>query len=237
VAAAVAAADAAGRRPPATERRLVGVLVVSVAVFALLGWAYTRGGLVVRIDLDVSEWVAAEMPTWAEWLARPFSWLGGWIGLTLIAAVFAGELVRRARRSTAVLALTCLAGSQLLNFALKQAFGRERPQAGSAVPLPSSPSFPSGHATTAAAFFGLLTLLAVAAVPSGRPRRLMATAGTLVVVAIAASRVVLNVHFVSDVLAGLALGCAWLAVCLLVAAALRARAETSRTRHEIVTHP
>jgi undecaprenyl-diphosphatase len=237
MAAAVRAADAVGRRPPATERRLVGVLAVSLAVFALLAWGYTTVGAALRVDTDVSEWVAADMPTWAEWLARPFSWPGGWIGLTLIAAVFAGEFVRRARRSTAVLALTCLAGSQLLNFALKEAFGRERPQAGSAVSLPPSPSFPSGHATTASAFFGLLTLLAIAAVPPGRPRRLVGSAGVVVVLAIAASRVVLNVHYVSDVLAGLALGCAWLAVCLLAAAALRARAEASRTRHEPVTHP
>jgi undecaprenyl-diphosphatase len=220
-----------------TERRLVGVLAASLAAFVLLAWAYTRGGVVVRIDTDVSEWVAASMPTWVEWLARPFSWLGGWIGLTLIAAIFGGELVRRARRGTAVLVLTCLAGAQLLNFALKEAFDRERPQAGSAVPLPPSPSFPSGHATTASAFFGLLTLLAIAAVPPGRPRLVVGAVGVTVVLGIAASRVVLNVHFVSDVLAGLALGCAWLAVCLLAAAALRARARASQTRHEPVTHP
>jgi membrane-associated phospholipid phosphatase len=220
-----------------TERRLVGVLVASLAAFVLVAWGYTRGGIVVRVDTDVSEWVAASMPTWAEWLARPFSWLGGWIGLTLTAAILGGELVRRGRRGTAALALACLAGAQLLTFGLKHAFDRERPQAGSAVPLPPSPSFPSGHAVTASAFFGLLVLLALASVPPGRPKLLVGAVGVTTILAIAASRVVLNVHFVSDVVAGLALGCAWLAVCLLAATALRAGAAPSRTRHEPVTHP
>ena len=40
---------------------------------------------------------------------------------------------------------------------------------------------------------------------------------------VAASRVVLNVHFLSDVLAGACLGLAWLSTCLLVDAWLRSR--------------
>jgi undecaprenyl-diphosphatase len=181
------------------------------------------------------------MPVWAEWAARPFSWLGGWIGITLITAVLVGELVRRRRWATAVLVAGVLTGAQLLSALLKVAFDRPRPDVGSAVPLPGSAAFPSGHATSASAFFGLLTLFAIAAAPPGRARWAVGALGAAVALAIAASRVVLNVHYVGDVLAGLALGAAWLAACLLVAGRRQGEPgppeDPARSRHEGVHHP
>lgn len=217
-------------------RLLVAVLVASIAVFALLAWGYTAGGIVDEADRDTAEWVAEEMPYWAEWLARPFSWFGGWVGLTVIAALAAGELFRRRRLLQAVTVVAALVGAQLLTSGLKVLFERPRPEAGSAVPLPTTYSFPSGHATTAAAFVGLLTLLAAHAVTSGRRRAVVLSAGVAVALAIGASRVVLNVHYLSDVLAGFAVGSAVLAACLLVLARPRSGEQTARSRHDAVTH-
>ena len=74
------------------------------------------------------------------------------------------------------------------------------------------PSFPSGHSSTAAAFFAALALLA------GRRRSASAKAVLVgvavgIAVAVACSRVLLDLHWVSDVVAGLALGWGWFAVC------------------------
>ena len=75
------------------------------------------------------------------------------------------------------------------------------------------PSFPSGHSSTAAAFSAALALLA------GRRRRPAvdgsALAGVAVglAVAVACSRVLLDLHWVSDVVGGLVLGWGWFAVC------------------------
>jgi undecaprenyl-diphosphatase len=206
-----------------TTRSLAAALAVSTAVFWALAGAYLDGGAVVELDEDVSAWVADEMPAWAEWIARPFSWLGGWIGVVVLLALVTGELARRRRYGSALLVVAVIAGVQLLTLAAKEGFGRERPDGGTPVTLPGSPSFPSGHASTAGAFFGLLTLLAAAAAPTARRRAAALALGAFVIVGIAGSRVVLNVHFVSDALAGLALGTAWLAACLLGAAAARAR--------------
>jgi undecaprenyl-diphosphatase len=214
---------------------LVGVVLAGVGAFALLAWAYARDGLISEVDSEVAAWVAAHVPTWAEWLARPFSWLGGWIGVTLLAVSAAAMLLRRRRWADAVLVVVTLAGIQLLTTGLKQVFERSRPDDGSAIPLPPSYSFPSGHAGTAAAFFGALTLLAAAAVPAGRRRLLVLGAGAATALAIGASRIVLNVHYVSDVLAGFALGLAWLALCLLALSWLPGVDRTSRIRREPVT--
>jgi undecaprenyl-diphosphatase len=219
---------------------LLGAIVAAgVGAFALLAWAYSGDGPISEVDREVAAWVAAHVPTWAEWLARPFSWLGGWVCVTLLALGAVALLLRRRRWADALLVVVSLAGIQLLTLGFKQAFERSRPDDGSAIPLPPSYSFPSGHAGTAAAFFGALTLLAAAAaaaaVPAGRRRLLVLAVGAAIALAIGASRVVLNVHYVSDVLAGFALGLAWLALCLLALSSLPGVDRTSRIRHEPVT--
>jgi undecaprenyl-diphosphatase len=75
-------------------------------------------------------------------------------------------------------------------------------------------SFPSGHAAGTAAVYGVLALLllradATAAPDRALPRRVVPAAVAAIlafVVAVAVSRVVLGVHFPSDVVAGLVLG-------------------------------
>ena len=100
---------------------------------------------------------------------------------------------------------------------VKEWFDRPRPDAGSAVDLPESYSFPSGHAAAGGASLGALAVLACGASAdpivrgygSGRSR---SSSG----VAVGLSRIALNVHYVTDVLAGWCFGLAWLAACLLV---------------------
>ena len=75
-------------------------------------------------------------------------------------------------------------------------------------------SFPSGHASGAVVMFGVLATLGAERWPE-RTRQLW-VGGACIAFAIGASRVVLNVHHASDVLAGWCLGLAWLAAVLLV---------------------
>ncbi|MGH3066478.1 MAG: phosphatase PAP2 family protein, partial [Gaiellaceae bacterium] len=119
--------------------------------------------------------------------------------------------------------LATFAGSAIAVALLKDWFGRARPDIGSAVELPSSASFPSGHATAAVASLGAAAVLIAERLPPGRTRVVLWTifvaAGCL---AIGLSRIALNVHYVTDVLAGYCLGLAWLAACLLARERLRA---------------
>ena len=118
----------------------------------------------------------------------------------------------------------CSAGrharDQLLVVTGKNGYERTRPDAGSPIELPQSFSFPSGHAATGIGVFGLLGVLAAVYGRSARPRSLV-IAGFGLGLVIGASRVVLNVHYVSDVLAGAFLGLAWLVACVLVFDAVR----------------
>jgi len=210
--------------PPTETRRLnrvhavYALLGTGLAGFALLAVGYDHDPLTM-VDQEVAEWVAASMPSWAESLARPFSWLGGWIGLTPISVgLVLLLLVTRRLVDAAWLALT-FAGIQIVTALLKEVFDRPRPHEGSAVPLPSSDSFPSGHASGAVVTFGVLEALGGARWPERA--RMFWCAAAVLAIAVGASRVALNVHYLTDVLAGFSLGLAWLAVCLLVRDVLR----------------
>jgi undecaprenyl-diphosphatase len=163
------------------------------------------------------------MWAWAESLARPPSWIGGWIGLTALGIVMTIVLLRERAVLDLTFFLAAFAGSQVLVALLKTLFDRPRPEAGSAIALPSSASFPSGHATAGAASLGAAAVLAAERLPSRRARAVLWTTTVLLGVAVGLSRIALNVHYVSDVVAGWCLGIAWLSACLLVRESIRGR--------------
>ena len=72
-------------------------------------------------------------------------------------------------------------------------------------------SFPSGHALGASIGCCLLLLITLRFLPRGG-RIAAVTAAALIVGAVALARVVLGVHFVTDVLGGITLGIGWVAV-------------------------
>jgi undecaprenyl-diphosphatase len=200
-----------------STRLLLLVLGAALLVYAAVAADVVNAGRLSEADIDIATWVASSMPSWAEWLARPFSWLGGALGVTaVVSGVTIWLLTRRARLEAALLVVVAV-GIQILVFSAKDSYARPRPDLGSAVPLPSSFSFPSGHAATGIAVFGLLGLLA-ATVARTRSQRVGAVgAGLALGALIGASRVVLGVHYLTDVLAGAFLGLAWLTACVLVA--------------------
>jgi len=226
-AAATPSGDAAARPralPLADARRLLASLVaVALAAYAAIAADVVEGGRLSSYGQGLSAWVAGRMPTPLEWLARCLSWLGGWAGVAVLVALAVVWLARRDRLALAVVLVAVALGGQALSSITKEGYDRPRPTAGSPIELPSSTSFPSGHALTGIAVFGLLGLLLACELASRRARIAAIAAGFGLGALIGASRVVLNVHFLTDVLAGAALGLAWLSLCLLVASVVASR--------------
>jgi membrane-associated phospholipid phosphatase len=75
----------------------------------------------------------------------------------------------------------------------------------------SGASFPSGHAATAAATFAAVAFL-VGRGRTPRVKALLAAGAAAIAVGVATTRVLLGVHWMTDVLAGLAIGWAWFAI-------------------------
>ncbi len=114
------------------------------------------------------------------------------------------------RRRSAGYLLTCVAGAYLLSTTGKVAVDRARPLFDDAVSTARGTSFPSGHATGSAAFYAALAIVLIPLL-GRRWRRLALAAAVLVPLVVATTRVLLGVHFPSDVTAGLLLGWGWTA--------------------------
>jgi undecaprenyl-diphosphatase len=190
------------------------VLLGGAAVVAVLAIVVTHTGLLGGLDRAVAQWVHDHVAASARRGLTYVTDLGEtWMVLLLAVLVSLADLVRRRNFWTLPFLLLVILGDKLLTQELKHLVDRARP-AFEPVAATLGPSFPSGHSSTAAASWAAFAL--VASLWWGR-RAWPWLAGLAVgiAVAVAASRVLLDVHWLTDVLGGLALGWAWFAACVL----------------------
>ncbi|HEX5831240.1 MAG TPA: phosphatase PAP2 family protein [Gemmatimonadaceae bacterium] len=195
------------------------LLLAGLAICVLASWAFAAladavtEGDTLWFDVAALRWVAAHRPPWVVPAAVEITTLGTW-GVVLLASGIAALFLALTRhRYSAGLVLAATAGVMLINSLLKLGFDRPRPRvfAWSVDVLTSS--FPSGHAAAAAAAYGTIAYVAARLQRHHWARRLTLLTAVLLVLAIAASRVLLGVHYPSDVLGGLLVGTAWAAFC------------------------
>lgn len=136
--------------------------------------------------------------------------LGDKAFLIPLVAVVALLLLWRRHVFTATAWVVACALGGLLNVALKAIFERSRPDFVHTFATADGWSFPSGHSSGAIIVYGLLGYLAVLHTPKSIHIPTAAVAMALVV-CVGSSRVILQVHYFSDVLAGYAFGASWVA--------------------------
>jgi undecaprenyl-diphosphatase len=185
-------------------------LVTGLVVFVLGGWVLGElwTSIVGSGELDAMREIAAQRATALTEAARVVTWAGSTFVLVPLALIACFALVRAGLRREALAVAMSLAGAILISDLVKLLVSRPRPTV-EHLQTVSGSSFPSGHATQASAFWFSLVLALRAA---GAPRRVTPVAGTLallIVLAVAASRVILGVHYPSDVVAGTLLGTGW----------------------------
>jgi len=87
---------------------------------------------------------------------------------------------------------------------LKYIVARPRPEYG--LYTRGGYSFPSGHATGATVFYGMLIILALMCLKKSRQRGIFVSIAATLIILIGWSRIYLGVHYTSDVIAGIFLG-------------------------------
>ena len=155
-----------------------------------------------------------------------------WLGSTAViipAGLAAGLYFGIRRRTWLPLALlaAAVAGAIGLYGIVKPLVGRPRPPAAIWIGHYTGAAFPSGHATQSAAFYAMLAIVLGAGL-SIRGRAILWSAAALVVLIVGASRIYLAAHWLTDVLAGYALGASWVAI--VVAVQLITSRDTGRAR-------
>lgn len=210
-------ADAAAEpRPARVAARLALGFAATLAAAALFAWIAaqaTPARTLGQADQALADGIAATLP----WTAlRAFGLLthaGDRAVLVALALGVAAGLWWRGHRGLTVGWLIALSGNALLNPLLKLWFARTRPVHTHGLAHEESYSFPSGHSSGSMVVYGMVLYLALRLLP---PR--WHAAAVMVAVGLifttACSRIFLQVHFASDVAAGLLSGLAWLLVCV-----------------------
>jgi len=210
---------------------LAALLLLGTSILVFLGVAdWVQDGNSQRFD----EFVLRSMrkpdnpsvlvgPAWGTEAARDVTALGSAAVVVLVSGGVLGYLLLSREWRSAILVLVCVVGGVLASFSLKQLFARARPTIVPHLDHVTSYSFPSGHSMLSAVTY--LTLGAILA-RSTRDRTLKLYylgLATVLVFLIGLSRMLLGVHYPSDVLAGWCVGLGWALLCSVVMRSLQHR--------------
>lgn len=204
-----------------------GLLVVgalAVGFTALLEDVLDGGGI-ARFDSAIAQWLAGHREVWLTKVLLAVTRLGNADAQTLwLTAVCLTAAVLARSWAPILVALTGGVGIALVIVVAKSLVGRDRPPSPWAVMPVDGFSFPSGHATGAAAV-GLLSAWILTRWVVRRWAAQVAVWTTVIAMIglIGFSRCYLGVHYVTDVLAGWLLGAAWAGSVMLLAYWWRSR--------------
>ena len=190
---------------------IVVFVVGAVSMALVLVMIHTNSGL-ARLDRSASLFGAHHATALSTRFLRFYTQLGGALVIVPLAVIVAiVETIRQ--RSVAIIAfLTLVVGGQfLVANVIKSIVGRARPAFDQLTGFSGS-SFPSGHAVASAACLAAFALV-IGRRRSLKVRALLAGLAVGLATGIAWCRVMLGVHWLTDVLGGLALGWAWFALC------------------------
>jgi membrane-associated phospholipid phosphatase len=209
--------EVAARRLDAKAKYEVRVVLVAIAValvgipFGLLLQQVTTDGPLTALDESAAVWTNRHVrgEDGVIGLMEIVSFLGKPVFLAVAVGLPGIWLLRHgAHKLVVFLAVTSIGGG-IVDTIVKVAVGRSRPVHDQPIIEAFGQSFPSGHSMSSVVCYGALLVVFVP-VLSDRVRRLAIAAVVVLVLAIGASRLVLGVHFISDVVGGYVLGAAWL---------------------------
>lgn len=214
------------------DRKTAGGFMLSASFIVLFAASLLVGFLLGMIDNN--SWLAQADKSVSSWGMRNDStatfkalklvtYLGGTAVVTVALTVTAIiDYIRRRSREVFVFVAAVGFGELLLHNALKVIISRERPPIEGRVVFAHGFSFPSGH-TAAATAAALAIALVFGRDKSRRTQALLAGGAALVAISVATSRALLGVHWLSDVIAGLAVGWGWFMIVAIIFGGRRQR--------------
>ncbi len=199
------------------DRRVVGgaalafIFAVVLVSAAVIGWVFDsidedKG--FARFDESAAEFGADHASTTSTHVLEAITQFGATGLLLVLMALIGGFQAWRHRKFTVLIYLAVVGvGVSLLNNGLKLLVHRERPMV-LQLTHAGGYSFPSGHTAAAAACWAAIALVVARKWPR-TGRRMAAVVVLAITLAVASSRVLLGVHWLTDVVAGAIFGWTW----------------------------
>jgi undecaprenyl-diphosphatase len=205
--------------PSSSDHFFDGQLVVGLLVFIgmtliLAGIAeyVVTGRPLILLDQQLSMWIARNRSPQLTTFFIIVTSLGSTAIAIVITTVVGIYLLRRRERRWFAAIILSIVGGVTLNRFLKLAFQRARPELDDPIRTFAGYSFPSGHTVTATVVYGVVALFLFTRVKSLRSRVIVITSATLLILLVGFSRIYLGAHYLSDVLAAIAEGVAWISL-------------------------
>ncbi|OOG56742.1 phosphatase PAP2 family protein [Rhodanobacter sp. C03] len=219
----IAMAD--GRQPDVMQSRTVATLgTLAALLFAVIAFAIgtSEPGALVRFDTALAADIHVRLPPSALPVLATVSLLGSTPWVVTASMLMLLTLLLRRQWNLAVCWAIAQIGILPIAYGIKACFQRTRPPHDPRFVTDVGWSFPSGHAISSAVFYGMLAYVLLRLLPP-RWHRMVIAATLLLAGLIGLSRILLQAHYFSDVVAGYACGLAWLMLCIGLAERLRRR--------------
>lgn len=179
------------------------MLAVAMLMLGLL----TRADYGAALDAAIARhltWPDGAGPAPLIAFMQAISWIGGGTPRWVLVGLIAAAVRYWGGRRPALAIVAAVLFANIASSLLKAAFDRPRPDLIAHLDHVSSASYPSGHATSAAALYLTLALLAPV-----QWRRATWTLAVLMIGFTGLSRIMLGVHWPSDIVGGILLGAAF----------------------------
>ena len=200
--------------------QLVGgalAIIVAGAVFGAIAANIAPGEPLTLLDAEIATWFHVNAVTSLTRLMLFVSVMNGIGGTLIMTVAFAVILVWKRQWSWVAFTALAVPCGMLLNTLTKLAFSRARPSFDHPLVTLSTYSFPSGHTMASTLFYGTLAAFLMPRVE--KPMRAWIIAAAVGMIALVGmSRIYLGAHYVTDVMAAIAQGVAWLSLCLIALA-------------------
>jgi undecaprenyl-diphosphatase len=192
----------------------MSLLAACIAAFAALAFDLRWHGPVTRADTPISVWFHVHAGPALTAIASAASRMHSTLGICLMALAAGVALAHYRQIQWLPLLALCVPGGLVLNALVKHVFQRARPSFDPPALTLASYSFPSGHTAGATVWWSFALLLWFAWEKRPVRRAAACVLAVAMVLLTGLSRMVLGLHYLSDVLAAMAEGAAWVLLCV-----------------------
>ncbi len=197
------------------NRHLLVAGIIALSIIFFLISAAVHHPRYVLLEKQFAVWLSNLADANALFVASLFSFLGSVEFIAVFSSIVLVTLIAKRDYKNGIFFLLLSAGGIMLNLFLKLSFQRGRPGETEHLEFFNisleflSYSFPSGHVMRATLLFVFLAFLAAQYSKAGSVKKLVYFGTFLLIFGVSASRVLLEAHYLGDVLAAFSMSMAW----------------------------